>query len=141
MTNSNQPLIEPYLLKEHAVAQYLAVSVQKIRVMRKKGEGPPFIKIGKSIRYTIIGLQAYISSLSNAPKVVLVEPKELTTMAPKSIDPGFFVRPVDHKELTTLAHKEHHVLSAMPMIDPNKEEAQKVLLQDIFKPSAIDFFD
>lgn len=123
MTKTKEPLpisfIEPCLLKEHAVAQYLAVSVQKIRVMRKKGEGPPFIKIGKSIRYTIASLQEYILSLSNAPKEVLVESKELTSMAPK----------------------EHHVLSAMPMIDPNKEEAQKVLLQDIFKPSAIDFFD
>ena len=123
MTKTKEPLpisfIEPCLLKEHAVAQYLAVSVQKIRVMRKNGEGPRFIKIGKSIRYTIASLQDYILSLSNAPKEVLVDPKELTSMAPK----------------------EHHVLSAMPMIDPNKEAAQKVLLQDIFKPSAIDFFD
>ena len=129
MRNTKEPLhsylIEPFLLKEHvllkehAVAQYLAVSVQKIRVMRKNGEGPRFIKIGKSIRYTIASLQDYILSLSNAPKEVLVDPKELTSMAPK----------------------EHHVLSAMPMIDPNKEAAQKVLLQDIFKPSAIDFFD
>ena len=123
MTKTKEPLpisfIEPCLLKEHAVAQYLAVSVQKIRVMRKNGEGPRFIRIGKSIRYTIASLQEYILSLSNAPKEVLVDPKELTSMAPK----------------------EHHVLSAMPMIDPNKEAAQKVLLQDIFKPSAIDFFD
>ena len=129
MRNTKEPLhsylIEPFLLKEHvllkehAVAQYLAVSVQKIRVMRKNGEGPRFIRIGKSIRYTIASLQDYILSLSNAPKEVLVDPKELTSMAPK----------------------EHHVLSAMPMIDPNKEAAQKVLLQDIFKPSAIDFFD
>lgn len=139
MTNYNQPLIEPCLMKEHAVAQYLAVSVQKIRVMRKKGEGPPFIKIGKSIRYTIIGLQAYLRSLSDAPKAVLVEIPSITTRAQRPLNR--YEIPTEPKELTAMAPKEHHALSAMPMIDPNKEAAQKVLLQDIFKPSAIDFFD
>ena len=126
-------------MKEHAVAQYLAVSVQKIRVMRKKGEGPPFIKIGKSIRYTIIGLQAYLRSLSDSHNVVIFETPSITTRAQRPLNREEIL--TEPKELTTLAPKEHHVLSAMPMMDPNKEEAQKVLLQDIFKPSAIDFFD
>jgi hypothetical protein len=85
MRNTKEPLpsslIEPFLLKEHAVAQYLAVSVAKIRVMRRTGEGPPFIRIGKSIRYTIASLQDYILSLSKAPKVVRVEPKPIKPLA------------------------------------------------------------
>ena len=125
MRNTKEPLpsylIEPFLLKEHvllkehAVAQYLAVSVQKIRVMRKNGEGPRFIKIGKSIRYTIASLQEYILSLSNAPKVVRVEPKPIKQLAQKSI------------------HREE--ITYNPLIDPNKEVAQKILLQDIFMPA------
>ena len=125
MRNTKEPLhsslIEPFLLKEHvllkehAVAQYLAVSVQKIRVMRKNGEGPRFIKIGKSIRYTIASLQDYILSLSKAPKVVRVEPKPIKQLAQKSI------------------HREE--ITYNPLIDPNKEVAQKILLQDIFMPT------
>ena len=125
MRNTKEPLpsylIEPFLLKEHvllkehAVAQYLAVSVQKIRVMRKNGEGPHFIRIGKSIRYTIASLQDYILSLSKAPKVVRVEPKPIKQLAQKSI------------------HREE--ITYNPLIDPNKEVAQKILLQDIFMPA------
>ena len=125
MRNTKEPLhsylIEPFLLKEHvllkehAVAQYLAVSVQKIRVMRKNGEGPHFIRIGKSIRYTIASLQDYILSLSNAPKVVSVKPKPIKQLAQKSI------------------HREE--ITYNPLIDPNKEVAQKILLQDIFMPA------
>jgi len=103
-------LAESFLLKEHAVAQYLAVSVQKIRIMRKKGEGPPFIKIGKSIRYTIASVKDYIISLSNAPKVVLVEIPSITTRAK---------RPLNREESS---------------IEPNKASAPKILLQDIFNP-------
>ena len=125
MRNTKEPLpsylIEPFLLKEHvllkehAVAQYLAVSVQKIRVMRKNGEGPRFIRIGKSIRYTIASLQDYILSLSKAPKVVSVKPKPIKQLAQKSI------------------HREE--ITYNPLIDPNKEVAQKILLQDIFMPA------
>ena len=125
MRNTKEPLpsylIEPFLLKEHvllkehAVAQYLAVSVQKIRVMRKNGEGPRFIKIGKSIRYTIASLQDYILSLYKAPKVVSVKPKPIKQLAQKSI------------------HREE--ITYNPLIDPNKEVAQKILLQDIFMPA------
>ena len=125
MRNTKEPLpsylIEPFLLKEHvllkehAVAQYLAVSVQKIRVMRKNGEGPRFIRIGKSIRYTIASLQDYILSLSKAPKVVSVKPKPIKQLAQKSI------------------HREE--ITYNPLIDPNKEVAQKILLQDIFMPT------
>ena len=89
--------------------------VQKIRVMRKNGEGPHFIRIGKSIRYTIASLQDYILSLYNAPKVVRVEPKPIKQLAQKSI------------------HREE--ITYNPLIDPNKEVAQKILLQDIFMPT------
>ena len=125
MRNTKEPLpsylIEPFLLKEHvllkehAVAQYLAVSVQKIRVMRKNGEGPRFIRIGKSIRYTIASLQDYILSLSKAPKVVRVKTPLITTRAQRTL------------------HREE--ITYNPLIDPNKEVAQKILLQDIFMPT------
>ena len=119
MRNTKEPLpsslIEPFLLKEHAVAQYLTVSVAKIRVMRRTGEGPHFIRMGKNIRYTIASLQDYILSLSKAPKVVRVEPKPIKQLAQKSI------------------HREE--ITYNPLIDPNKEVAQKILLQDIFMPT------
>jgi len=105
-------LAESFLLKENAVAQYLAVSVQKIRVMRKKGEGPPFIRIGKSIRYTVASLQDYITSLSKTPKVVRIEIPSITTRAQ---------RPLNREEIA--------------LIEPNKASAPKILLQDIFNPN------
>lgn len=108
-------LAESFLLKEHAVAQYLTVSIAKIRLMRRTGEGPAFIRIGSSIRYTLASLQEYILSLSNAPKVVRVEPKPIKQLAQKSI------------------HREE--ITYNPLIDPNKEVAQKILLQDIFMPT------
>jgi len=104
-------LAESFLLKEHAVAQYLTVSVAKIRVMRRTGEGPAFIRIGKSIRYTVASLQDYISSLSNAPKVVRIEIPSITTRAK---------RPLNREESS---------------IEPNKASAPKILLQDIFNPN------
>jgi len=105
-------LAESFLLKEHAVAQYLTVSIAKIRLMRRTGEGPAFIRIGSSIRYTIASVKDYITSLSNAPKVVHVETKRIKPLAPKSI----------HREEITL-------------IEPNKASAPKILLQDIFNPN------
>lgn len=138
MRNTKEPLpsslIEPFLLKEHAVAQYLTVSVAKIRVMRRTGEGPPFIRIGKSIRYTIASLQDYILSLSKAPKLVRVEPKPIKQLAQKSIDPGLFV---EVKRITNIPQRPlgREEITYNPLIDPNKEVAQKILLQDIFMPA------
>jgi len=104
-------LAESFLLKEHAVAQYLTVSIAKIRLMRRTGEGPAFIRIGSSIRYTIDSVKDYITSLSNAPKVVRVEIPSITTRAQ---------RPLNCEESS---------------IEPNKASAPKILLQDIFNPN------
>lgn len=61
------------LLKETDVAKILNVSVMKIRQFRSrnKGEGPVFIRIGKSIRYAPSDIAAFIESAkynTNAPK-------------------------------------------------------------------------
>lgn len=122
-------LAESFLLKEHAVAQYLTVSVAKIRVMRRTGEGPAFIRIGKSIRYTIASLKDYIISLSKAPKVVRIETKPIEQLAQNSINPGFFVEATG----TTLA--QWPLNREESSIGPNKASAPKILLQDIFKPN------
>jgi hypothetical protein len=114
--------IEPCLLKEYAVASYLTVSVQKIRAMRKGDKGPPFIRIGKSVRYLIADLQEYLRSLSKVSKAVCVKTKQ-----PQA------------KAITPLAPKPIHSEDiADPLIDSNKASAPNFMLQDIFTPQDID---
>ena len=48
------------LLKEHAVADRLGLSVWTLRKYRSEGGGPRFVKIGSSVRYTEDDIAEYI---------------------------------------------------------------------------------
>ncbi len=66
------------MLTDIEVAKYLNVSIQKVRLMRKVGDGPPFIRIGKNIRYSMDGLREWMRSLpttggKRTPKVVVAQ--------------------------------------------------------------------
>lgn len=49
------------LLTEQEVAEFLKISVHKLRRDRSIGGGIPYIKIGNIVRYTWESLQNYIS--------------------------------------------------------------------------------
>ena len=48
------------LLNEHAVARRLAVSVASVRRWRMLHQGPPFVKIGASVRYDAQELSGWL---------------------------------------------------------------------------------
>jgi predicted DNA-binding transcriptional regulator AlpA len=52
------------LLKASEVAAKLSTSVNALAVLRCKGKGPKFVKIGRSVRYRMSDLQDYIAALA-----------------------------------------------------------------------------
>lgn len=49
------------LMDENDVADYLHCSVQHVRAMRSKGDGPEFVTVGKrSVRYRPIDVRTYV---------------------------------------------------------------------------------
>jgi predicted DNA-binding transcriptional regulator AlpA len=64
--NSNAPL------KEEAAAEYIGMSVAYLRLSRMRGttkclSAPPFIRIGKAIRYLPRDLDAWLESRRQFP--------------------------------------------------------------------------
>ncbi len=55
-----QNLQSGVLLKEREVAARLGLALSTIRGLRMTGDGPPFIKIGGSVRYDPDDLQEYL---------------------------------------------------------------------------------
>jgi hypothetical protein len=53
------------LLTEKDAGRYLIRSVSSLRRDRRKGIGPRFVRIGRSVRYPKVELDAYLSSLMN----------------------------------------------------------------------------
>ena len=49
-------------LKEKEVAALIDVSVYTLRQHRYKGVGLPYVKYGKSVRYSIADIEAYLES-------------------------------------------------------------------------------
>ena len=45
------------LLSEHELAAFRGCSVRTIRRERERGEGPPFIRLGKFIKYFTAGVK------------------------------------------------------------------------------------
>ena len=43
-------------------ASYLAVAEQTLRKMRVDGDGPPFVQMGRAVRYRIVDLDAWIAN-------------------------------------------------------------------------------
>ena len=53
-------MIDAPLMHETAVAEMLGVSCSKLQKLRLTGDGPPFVKIGRHVRYSPKALDQYI---------------------------------------------------------------------------------
>jgi excisionase family DNA binding protein len=53
----------PRLLSAKEAAELLNVSVSWLAKARMRGDGPPFIKVGRSVRYSEVALQQWMKSL------------------------------------------------------------------------------
>ncbi|MGH6846460.1 MAG: helix-turn-helix transcriptional regulator [Methylocella sp.] len=54
-------LLSRRLVREHEIARLLDKSVPSVRRLRTVGGGPPFVKIGGSIRYDLAALDKFIA--------------------------------------------------------------------------------
>ena len=52
------------LLNEHEAAETLRVRPQTLRVMRMRGNGPTFIKVGRRVFYDASDVRAYLKGQS-----------------------------------------------------------------------------
>jgi predicted DNA-binding transcriptional regulator AlpA len=50
------------LLRTPDVAKTLGVSITKLEHMRSEGRGPPWIRVGRSVRYRPEDIQSYLSA-------------------------------------------------------------------------------
>lgn len=55
-------------INEIEVAQTLNLSVQTLRNWRNQRKGPPYLKIGRSVRYSVEDLAKYIESKKIVPE-------------------------------------------------------------------------
>jgi predicted DNA-binding transcriptional regulator AlpA len=65
MLKSAQNISSP-LLTEKEAAFYLTRSVSSLRRDRKNGVGPRYVRLGRSVRYPKVELDAYLCSRMNA---------------------------------------------------------------------------
>jgi hypothetical protein len=61
--NSIDPLLHP-----HDAAKALNVSLSWLAKARMRGDGPPFIKIGRAIRYNLAALQQWTKRANASPR-------------------------------------------------------------------------
>lgn len=45
---------------EEPIAEFLNISVKTLRAMRLRGDGPPFYKLGGSVRYRLSDIEQWI---------------------------------------------------------------------------------
>ena len=50
------------IVREEPAADIVDLSVSTLQKMRVRGDGPPFLKIGRSVRYRVSDLQAWAAS-------------------------------------------------------------------------------
>lgn len=55
------------LIDGHTVAEILGISEHQLRVWRMQGRGPMYVKLGRSVRYNMDDLKAWIESRRVAP--------------------------------------------------------------------------
>ena len=55
--DDNEPLMKP-----NEAAAFLRVSESWLAKARMRGEGPPFIQIGRSVRYQMVPLRRWLKS-------------------------------------------------------------------------------
>ncbi len=54
------------LLTEQQVAAFLHVTVKALQAWRSRGGGPPFIKLGRGVRYRLEDLEAFVTASRKA---------------------------------------------------------------------------
>lgn len=59
--NQNVSELEP-LLDEERTAEKLGYSVSTLQKQRLRGDGPPFVRLGRLVRYRQSSLRAYIAA-------------------------------------------------------------------------------
>jgi len=60
MSNDTHPQVGGDLVEEAAAARHVARSVRTLQQWRYRGEGPPYIKAGKAVRYSLRDLDAWL---------------------------------------------------------------------------------
>lgn len=63
---SSLPAVQPVLLDEHEAANVLNVSVRTLQAWRFKRCGPPYAKLGRSVRYRRTDLAAWLDASTHA---------------------------------------------------------------------------
>ena len=58
------------LLNEKQTAEALGLSVKTLRSWRLRGVQLPYIKLGKSVRYRVSEIEAYLEANTQAPREV-----------------------------------------------------------------------
>ncbi len=59
--------IEEIILTDQEAAKFLSLSASTLRKARIKVEGPPYIKMGRSVRYTMKDLEDWITKHRRHP--------------------------------------------------------------------------
>jgi excisionase family DNA binding protein len=52
--------VQPAVLTREQAAEYLAVPRGTLDVWRSRGKGPAFVRLGRSVRYRVATLDAYL---------------------------------------------------------------------------------
>ena len=53
-------LTDDYLFTPNQLAEYLTLKPKTLETMRRRGDGPRFIKVGRSVRYRGIDINEYL---------------------------------------------------------------------------------
>lgn len=59
--------MQSHILNERQAAQYLSISVRTLQARRFKCQQPPFLKIGRSVRYRLDDLDVFVAEHVVAP--------------------------------------------------------------------------
>ncbi len=70
MANTQQQQVGGDLVGEHPAAAHIGRSVRTLQQWRYRGEGPPYIKAGKAVRYSIRDLDAWLLEHRVEPRKV-----------------------------------------------------------------------
>ncbi|MEW6490299.1 MAG: helix-turn-helix domain-containing protein [Thermodesulfobacteriota bacterium] len=58
----------PNLVAEREAASQLGMTVRALQNWRSRGEGPPYIKLGRSVRYSPEALERYVAERTCDPR-------------------------------------------------------------------------
>lgn len=58
----------PEYLRTAQAAQYLSVSRQYLESTRRRGDGPPLVRLGRTIRYRRAALDAWMKNRESRPR-------------------------------------------------------------------------